>query len=78
MTLQTLNTLPFAIFYSNIKHVMQLIKTMLVKFQLLFVLDLNPMLNLCMTQRPSKVLIHYRDKLNALLKELKNITLSNK
>ena len=35
-----------------------------------------------MTQRPSKVPIHYRDKLNVLLKELKdhkkNITLSNK
>ena len=33
-----------------------------------------------MTQRPSKVPIHYRDKLNILLKELynKNTTLSNK
>ena len=31
-----------------------------------------------MTQRPSKVPIHYRDKLNVLLKELENITLSNK
>ena len=31
-----------------------------------------------LTQRPSKVPIHYRDKLNALLKELENIALSNK
>ena len=32
-----------------------------------------------MTQRPSKVPIHYRDKLNVLLKELeKKKTLSNK
>ena len=31
-----------------------------------------------MTQRPSKVPIHYRDKLNVLLKELENITLTNK
>ena len=32
-----------------------------------------------MTQRPSKVPIHYRDKLNVLLKELeKYLTLSNK
>ena len=31
-----------------------------------------------MTQRPSKVPIHYRDKPNVLLKELENITLSNK
>ena len=31
-----------------------------------------------MTQRPSKVPIHYRDKLNVLLKDSKNITLSNK
>ena len=30
------------------------------------------------TQRPSKVPIHYRDKLNVLLKNSKNITLSNK
>ena len=31
-----------------------------------------------MTQRPSKVPIHYRDKLNVLLKEPEKITLSNK
>ena len=31
-----------------------------------------------MTQRPFKVPIHYRDKLNVLLKELENKTLSNK
>ena len=30
------------------------------------------------TQRLSKVPINYRDKLNVLLKELENITLSNK
>ena len=48
---------------------MQLIRTMLVKSQLPFVLDLNQMLNL-MTRRPSKVPLHYRDKLNALPKKL--------
>ena len=31
-----------------------------------------------LTQRPSKVHIHYREKLNNLIKELRNITLSNK
>ena len=48
---------------------MPLIKMMLVKSQLPFVLDLRPTAQL-ITQRPSKVPIHYRDKLNALLKEL--------
>ena len=43
----------------------------MVKDQLLFVLDLNLLHNLLLiTQRPSKDPIHYRDKLNALLKEL--------
>ena len=45
---------------------MPLIRTMLVKYRLPFVLKPNAQL---MTQRPSKVPIHYRDKLNALLKE---------
>ena len=31
-----------------------------------------------MTQRPSKVPIHYRDKLNALLKELEKYNIINK
>ena len=46
LILQIQNTLLFAICYSNIKHVMQLIKTMLEKFQHPFVYDLNQMLNL--------------------------------
>ena len=41
LTLQTPNTLLFAICYSSIKHVMQLIKTMLEKFQHPFVFDIN-------------------------------------
>ena len=48
---------------------MQLIKTILEKFQPPFVLDLNSNAQL-ITQQPSKVPIHYRDKLNVLLKEL--------
>ena len=49
---------------------MQLIRTMLVNSQLLFVLDLNPMLNLL-----HNVLLKSQftiDKLNTLLKELEN------
>ena len=48
---------------------MQLIKTMLEKFQHPFVFDLNPNAQLII-QRLSKDPIHYRDKLNVLLKEL--------
>ena len=46
LTLQTPNTLLFAICYSSTKHVMQLIKMMLEKFQHPSVFDSNLMLNL--------------------------------
>ena len=69
LTLQTLNTLPFAMCYSNIKHVMQLIKNDVGKISTPFRIRLIPNAQL-MTQRPVKVPIHYRDKLNALLKEV--------
>ena len=48
---------------------MLLIKMMLAKLQLLSAFDLNQMLN-CLHNIPSKVPIHYRDKLNTLLKDL--------
>ena len=48
---------------------MQLIKTMLEKTSTPFRIRLKPNAQL-MTQRPSKVPIHYRDKPNVLLKEL--------
>ena len=53
---------------------MQLIKTILEKFQPPFVLDLNSNAQL-ITQRPSKVPIHYRDKLNVRLKELEKFNI---
>ena len=44
------------------------------KFAIPFRIRLKPIAQL-ITQRPSKVPIHNRDKLNTLLKELENITL---
>ena len=47
------------------------IKMMLEKLQRPFRIRLKPNAQL-LTQRPSKVPIHYRDELNSLLKELEN------
>ena len=60
----------FVIYYSNIKPVMLLIKMMLAKLQLLPAFDLNQMLN-CLHN------VHYRDKLNTLLKDSKKHNIIN-
>ena len=64
----------FAICYSNIKTCYATHKNDVGKISAPFRFSLKPNAQLS-TQRPSKVPIHYRDKLNTLLKELEKYNL---